>query len=116
MGIPLLQFAAEQTGGSIKIESKHFSEFPDGHGTTVTALFYKNHIDFTPLGDVISSITTLIQGHPEVDYVYEHSFGEKKVFLDTREIRAVLDDVPLDTFEVLLWIKDNLIGQYNENQ
>ena len=116
MGIPLLKFAAEQTGGSIEIESRHCSEFEDGHGTTVTALFYKNHIDFTPLGDVISSITTLIQGHPEIDFVFEHFLGEFKVSLDTRELRAVLDDVPLDTFEVLIWIKDNLCEQYNENQ
>ncbi|MBQ9071138.1 MAG: sensor histidine kinase [Clostridia bacterium] len=116
MGIPLLQFAAEQTGGNIKIESKHFSEYPDEHGTTVTALFYKNHIDFTPLGDVISSVTTLIQGHPETDFLYKHSFSDKTVMLDTREIRAVLEGVPLDTFEVLIWIRDNLREQYDENQ
>lgn len=112
MGIPLLQCAAEQTGGNISIESKHFSDFPEDHGTTVTATFYKNHIDFTPLGDVISSITTLIQGHPDTDFLYRHIFDDKEVYLDTREIRAVLDDVPLDTFEVLMWIKDNLTEQY----
>ena len=27
--------------------------------------------------------------------------------------RDVLDGVPLDTFEVLLWIKENLAEQYN---
>ena len=116
MGIPLLKFAAEQTGGSISIESKHFSEYPENHGTTVTAIFYKNHIDFTPLGDVISSVTTLIQGHPNIDFLFEHSFDGRKVSLDTRDLRAVLDDVPLDTFEVLIWIKDNLSEQYNQNQ
>ena len=112
MGIPLLQCAAEQTGGNINIESKHFSDFPEDHGTTVTATFYKNHIDFTPLGDVISSITTLIQGHPNTDFLFRHKFDSKEVYLDTREIRAVLDDVPLDTFEVLMWIRDNLTEQY----
>lgn len=114
MGIPLFRFAAEQTGGNLTISSKHFEEHPDGHGTTVTAIFYKNHIDFTPLGDIISTITTLIQGHPTVDFLFTHSYGEKKVSLDTREIRAVLDGVPLDTFEILLWIKDNLSEQYEE--
>ncbi len=113
MGIPLLQFAAEQTGGSLNIESNHISLFPDSHGTTVTAVFYKDHIDFTPLGDVISTVTTLIQGHPEVDFLFTHTGEGLKVLLDTREIREVLDDVPLDTFEVLLWIKENLAEQYN---
>ena len=112
MGIPLFKFAAEQTGGTLTITSVHESDDAENHGTTVTALFYKNHIDFTPLGDVISSVTTLIQGHPDIDFLYIHKRGDGEVALDTREIRAVLEDVPLDTFEVLLWIKDNLAEQY----
>jgi signal transduction histidine kinase len=114
MGIPLFRFAAEQTGGNLSISSKHCEEYPDNHGTTVTAIFYKNHIDFTPLGDIISTLMTLIQGHPTVDFVFTHSRLESRVFLDTREIRAVLDGVPLDTFEVLIWIKENLTEQYSE--
>ena len=117
MGIPLLKFAAEMTGGSLKITSRHESEYSD-HGTTVTASFLKNHIDFTPLGDVISSITTLIQGHPNTDFRYLHKGESAEVAFDTREVRAVLEDVPLDNFEVLMWIKENLSEQYevfNEN-
>ena len=112
MGIPLFRFAAEQTGGKLTIVSRHIDEFPDDHGTTVEAVFNKKHIDFTPLGDVISSVTTLIQGHPTVDFLFSHVFGERIVSLDTRELRAVLDDVPLDTFEVIMWIRDNLTEQY----
>lgn len=114
MGIPLFRFAAELTGGNLDITSKHIDEYPDDHGTTVTATFYKNHIDFTPLGDIISTITTLIQGHPTVDFVFTHKIGDDCVLVDTREIKAVLDGVPIDTFEVLLWIKDNLTEQYDE--
>ena len=114
MGIPLFRLAAEQTGGSLSINSKHIDAFPDDHGTTVTAVFNKNHIDFTPLGDVVSTVTTLIQGHPDVDFVFTHRTNESEISLDTREIRAVLDDVPLDTYEVILWIKSNLEDQYNE--
>ena len=114
MGIPLFKFAAEQTGGSISIKSTHIDSDATAHGTDVEALFYKKHIDFTPLGDVISSITTLIQGHPDIDFLFAHSSPTMSVKLDTRELREVLDDVPLDTFEVLLWIKDNLTEQYNQ--
>lgn len=111
MGIPLLKFAAEMTGGDLKISSRHESEYVD-HGTTVTASFYKNHIDFTPLGDVISSITTLIQGHPNTDFRFLHKSESAEVTFDTRDVRAVLEDIPLDTFEVLIWIKENLEEQY----
>lgn len=112
MGIPLFRLSAEQSGGSLTIESKHIDLFPDDHGTVVTATFNKNHIDFTPLGDIISTICTLIQGHPNTDFVFTHSIGEKEISLDTRELRGILEDVPLDTFEVLLWIKENLAEQY----
>ena len=32
MGIPLLMLAAEQTGGTVTIVSKHEEEYPDHHG------------------------------------------------------------------------------------
>ena len=113
MGIPLFRFAAEQTGGSLTITSRHIDESPADHGTTLTATFDKSHIDFTPLGDIISTVVTLIQGHPNVDFVLHHQLEDKEIVLDTRELRAVLEDVPLDTFEVLVWIRENLEEQYS---
>ena len=111
LGIPLLKLACEQTGGNLTIES---STNEDNHGTTVRAIFFKNHIDFVPLGDVISSVTTLIQGHPDTDFLFRHNLDGAEVSLDTREIRAVLEDVPLDTYEVICWIRSNLEEQYDE--
>ena len=116
LGIPLLKLSAEQTGGSVSITSKMSDEKDDSHGTTVVATFYKTHIDFTPLGDVISSIVTLIQGHPDRDFLFRHTTLNNEVLLDTREMREALSDVPLDTYEVLLWIKDFLKEQYGETQ
>ena len=111
LGIPLLKLACEQTGGSLSIES---SVNESDHGTTVRAIFFKNHIDFTPLGDVTSSIVTLIQGHPDTDFLFCHKTERGEVTLDTREIRAVLEDVPLDTYEVICWIRSNIEEQYDE--
>ncbi len=113
LGIPLLKLACEQTGGELSITSKHRSMYPNSHGTTTKALFYKNHLDFTPLGDIISTLTTLIQGHADVDFLFEHKKGESEVRLDTKELREVLGDVPLDSFEVIVWIKDFLAEQYS---
>lgn len=114
MGIPLFRLSAEQTGGSLTITSKHIDEYPDDHGTTVTAVFDKTHIDFTPLGDIISTLVTLIQGHPDIDFIFNHSLSERLISLDTREMREVLGDLPLDTFEILIWIRENLEEQYEE--
>lgn len=114
LGIPLLVLSAEQTGGFVKITSKQADGIDGTHGTTVIAHYNKDHIDFTPLGDVVSTVTTLIQGHPDTDFLFIHKKGEGEVRLDTRELREVLIDVPLDSFEVLQWIDENLKEQYNE--
>ena len=111
LGIPLLKMAAEQTGGGFDIVSD-ISE--QNHGTTVTATFNKNHLDFTPLGDVTSSVVTLIQGHPDTDFLFSHTKGESEVRLDTRELREVLEGVPLDTYDVIKWIEGNLTEQYDQ--
>lgn len=116
LGIPLLKLQAEQTGGSLSIESKHESLFPEDHGTTTTAVFYKNHIDMTPLGDICGSVVTLIQGSPDIDFLFIHRSPNFDVKLDTKELREVLgEDVPLDNAEVLMWITENLKEQYNQS-
>ena len=116
LGIPLLSMAAEQTGGKLSITSHQKTEADPTSGTQVTALFYKDHIDFTPLGDVISTLLTLIQGHPDRDFLFVHMREAADVTLDTRELREVLgDEVPLSTYEVLSWIRENLEEQYAQN-
>ena len=109
MGVPLFKMAAEQTGGKLEI----ISDTGEDHGTTVTAYFYKDHLDFTPLGDVISTVTTLIQGHPDTDFLFTHLIDDKEIRLDTRELRAVLEGVPLNTYDVLEWIRGFLEEQYS---
>lgn len=112
MGIPLLKLAAEQTGGNIEITSVCESDSPENHGTTVTAVFFKNHLDFTPLGDVVSSITVLIQGSPDIDWQFVHNINGETVELNTKELREILGDVPLDNYEVIKWIEDFLKETY----
>ena len=114
LGIPLLKLAAEQTGGNVSIESKHFTEHPNSHGTTTSALFYKNHIDFVPLGNIVETVVTLIQCNPETEFVFTHQLEDKTVSLDTKEIKAILSDVPINSIEIILWIKEYLGDQYNQ--
>ena len=113
MGVPLLMLAAEQTGGGVTIESRHEEEYPDAHGTVVTATFYTDHIDFTPIGDMASSMATLIMGSPDIDFTFLHDMNGRRVELDTRQLREVLGDVPLDSYEVVQWIGDFLREQYS---
>lgn len=115
MGLSLLKLAAEQTGGGLTVQSVSEKDDPESHGTTIEAVFYPEHIDAEPLGDVVSTMITLIQGHPDTDFLYTHTDGEKKVELDTRQFREVLGDVSLGSFEVLQWIEGFLREQYEES-
>ena len=98
MGIPLFKMAAEQTGGSLEIKSEL------GVGTEIRASFKTDSVDFTPLGDVASTIQMLITMNTDRDFVYNLKVNENEFVCDTRELKAILGDVPLDTYEVSQWI------------
>lgn len=114
LGIPLIKLEAEQTGGSFSITSRDVKNYPDLHGTELTATFYKNHIDFTPLGDIVATVTTLIQGHEDTDFEFLHKFPNGEVTLKTAELREQLGDIPLGTYEVINWVGEYLKEQYTE--
>ena len=82
LGLSLLSQAARESGGNIEIESQA------GGGTRVKATFGYSHIDRKPVGNMEATLTTLIVGNPEVDFIYEHKKGELEYRLDTKEVRA----------------------------
>ena len=112
LGIPFLKMLAEMTGGGVEITSVHESE-SEQHGTTTQATFGKDHIDFIPLGDMVETLKTLIQGSPEIDFEYLHKTEQGEVTLSTRELREVLgEDISLGEPEILSWIGSYLQEQY----
>lgn len=116
LGIPFLKMLAEMTGGEVQIHSVHESISP-AHGTTTSARFGRNHIDFVPLGDMVDTVKTLIHGSPEIDFVYTHKTENGEVVLDTSEIRQILgEDISLAEPEILSWIEGNLREQYDAIQ
>jgi len=113
LGIPFFKLASEQTGGEFSITSRDELSHPDDHGTKTSATFHKDHMDFTPLGDIISTVVTLIQADPDIRWIFLHSLPKGEVRLDTDELKAVLgEDVPLSHPEVMAWMSDYLREQY----
>ena len=67
----------------------------------------------TPLGDMVSTLTLLLQGTPEVDIHFSHTLNGGEVSLDTGQMREVLGpDIPLNSPEVLGWVKESLLEGY----
>ncbi|MCI8589480.1 MAG: ATP-binding protein [Clostridiales bacterium] len=106
MGLPLLKLACEQTGGDLHIESVL------GQGTLIKAVFDTKSIDFTPLGDMTSTITTLISAAPNIDFVFRFVNEEHTFVFSTSEVKGILGDVSLEEPDVLLWIKEYLLEQF----
>jgi len=106
LGVPFFKMAALNTGGTFHIESTL------GIGTTVTASFQLSHIDRMPLGDMNSTIHTLITLNTQIDFVYTYLFDDNHFTLDTRQFREILNDVPLNSPDVSEYIKEYL----SENQ
>ena len=102
LGVPFFKMAALGTGGSF-----HISSAPKA-GTKVSASLILSHIDRMPLGDINSTIHTLITMNTQIDFVYTYKFDNKQFVLDTRQFREILGDIPLDNPEVSAYIKEYL--------
>jgi anti-sigma regulatory factor (Ser/Thr protein kinase) len=101
-GLSLLSEAAKAAGGNFRIESN------PGTGTKVKATFKASHIDILPLGDIPQTMISLIMGHPEIEMIYSHTTDKGKYELDTKDIKAQLNGLPINSPEVLRFIKKHI--------
>jgi len=101
LGLSLLQESAKKAEGDIIIDSV------PGMGTKVLAFMKHGHIDRKPLGNLTETMITLIQGNPEVDFVYVHRRNSVEYWFDTRELRSALEEIPINQPDVVTLIHNN---------
>jgi hypothetical protein len=102
LGLSLLQQAARACEGDLQVQSLKEK------GTLVRASFRYNHIDRKPLGDMASTMVTLIVGNPQMDFHYVHRKGDKNFSFDTVELKRELDDVPIDHPKVIQFVRKEI--------
>lgn len=102
LGIPFFKQAAESTGGSFVITSKI------GSGTKVTAVFRLSHIDRMPLGDINTTIHTLVVFHETIDFHYRYAYDDRAFELNTKDMKEILDGVSFKDAEVSKFMKEYL--------
>jgi hypothetical protein len=113
LGLSLLAAAAERCEGRLAVKAE------PGAGTTVRATFRYSHIDRAPVGDMAATITTLIMGNPQIEFVYTHIIDGEAFTLDTRELKAELGDHSLTNPMVIHHLTAsirNSIGQLTANK
>lgn len=99
LGVPLFKEGALQTGGSFKLESAL------GKGTLIEAVYTRSHLDCPALGDLAETFATLIQADASIEYIIDVVYDNKTFHLDTKEIKEILDGVPIDEPDIILWLK-----------
>jgi hypothetical protein len=95
LGLSLFREAARRCEGEMEIRSE------EAKGTEVRASFQLDHVDLAPLGDMAASLTSLIMGNPDVEFIYTHEIDGRVFRLDTREVKKDLDGAPIQHPEVL---------------
>jgi hypothetical protein len=102
LGVPLLAQAARQCGGDLSIVSEK------GRGTEVVAEFKASSIDLKPLGDMASTMVTLVAGHPEVDFSLLCERDGESYDFETENLKEVLEGVPINVPDVLKLLKEDI--------
>jgi anti-sigma regulatory factor (Ser/Thr protein kinase) len=99
LGIPLLKGTAETTGGAFSLTSQ------PGKGTEIEATFDTRHPDLPPLGNLKDTILVLTVGNPEVDFTFTYRWDGKDFVLDTKEVKDLLEGVPINHPEVINFLR-----------
>ena len=102
LGIPFFKAAAEACDGRLTIHS-----FP-GQGTTIDVIFKHSHIDRMPLGDIVSTLQTLIIGTPDIHWIFEYQFNGYAFIFDDKPIKEAIEGVPLSEPAVMKFIREML--------
>lgn len=105
LGVPFFKMAAEMAGGSLSINSEV------GKGTKLTATFVLSNVDRMPIGDMEGVVRDLIYMNPDIDFTYRRRIDSKEFFLDTRELKKILGEVPLNSPDVSQWMAEYLKEQ-----
>jgi hypothetical protein len=60
------------------------------------------------MGDIAATITTLIMGNPDIDFVYAHIIDGNDFSLDTREIKNDMQDLSLTDPVIIHHLTDSI--------
>lgn len=107
LGLSLLKQNAEQTGGGMEISSK------EGEGTELEAVFSYKHLDRPSLGDIAGTMVLLVGANPEMDFIYTHITDDGEYVFDTKEVKEVLDGMPVSDPNIMQYLKEMIKENLN---
>jgi len=100
LGIPLLKDTARYCHGDFRIDSE------PGRGTTIGARLIRSHIDCPPLGDLGSTVVSLMVTLTEVDLVLVCETDDGSFSVSSAEVRTEAGGLALSHPEVLRFLRE----------
>ena len=89
LGLPFLIQNAEQTGGNV----------------------VSSHIDCPPWGDLAGTMAMLIGSNPDINIHFSYHSDLVSFDISTRELKEILEDMPLSHPKVMLYLKELIANQ-----
>lgn len=99
MGISLFRESAEIAGGDLKITSQK------GSGASLTANYALDSPYRMPIGDINATVEALILCCKDTDFIYTYKVDGEGFTLDTAQMKSILSDIPVQTPEIMEYIR-----------
>ena len=101
-GLPFLKEMVARSHGTLKFTSE------ENKGTKIDIKVRLDDVDSLPVGSIEETVFAIVTNSQNVDIVFRYSYEENSYFLDTREIKKVLEIKEIIEPDVTGWIKENL--------
>ncbi len=100
LGLALVKMKTEQCVGGMNITSDY------GKGTKLTYWFSHDNIDRPPLGDIETTIVMACTMKENIDLKYVHITDKGEYVFDTKEIKKVLEGMPVNNIKIQQALKE----------
>lgn len=100
LGIPLFAEAVRACDGRFAIQSA------PGKGTYLVGTFRLSHIDRAPLGDIASTLISIVALNQDLALRYVQRVDDRVFVFDTEDLRGQLGEVPINEGPVLKWLRE----------
>jgi hypothetical protein len=84
LGLSLFRFRVEQAGGEVRLERSALG------GLAVRSAMRLGHVDRSPLGDLASTLASVVCTNPGVELCARLRVGSREVSVSTREVARAL--------------------------
>jgi hypothetical protein len=95
MGLALLKFQTEITGGSFEIKSQL------NLGTEVKACFIKSHVDMQPIGDIAGSFANFICQYQDINFELIYKTDNNHFEISSQDVKDVFQNLELNNPKII---------------